>query len=190
MGAIRTKLTEYQNRYIEKDLTARFTLQKSSDEEEGVMVARTHVEHLDSMNSRTGRWSTEWKIKPGKETEAEVSGTATIHVHYFENGANLQLRSSRQFDKQSASTAEEQVNSIVAQMESRTMSYEEKVANAILAQISSREKELYEQFLVMCDEIDSKLKKIRRILPITKTRFKWDAAAQKQVRLLNARKTS
>jgi Mg2+ and Co2+ transporter CorA len=102
--------------------------------------------------------------------------------------ARYQLRPTRHFEVQQAMTAEEQVNSIVAKMEARTMSYEDKVAKAIVKQITAREKELYEQMKDMCDQIDDNLKKMRRILPITKTRFKWDASAQKQVKLLNERK--
>jgi hypothetical protein len=187
MALVRTKLTDYYQKYSDKDLTARFTLHKS-DQEEGSMVLRSYVEQLELSNNRTGSWATEWKIKPGKETEVDISGVAQIHIHYYENGSNVQLRATRHFEVQQAMTAEEAVNSIVARMEAKTMSYEVKVVKAIGKQITAREKELYEQMKEMCDQIDANLKKMRRILPITKTRFKWDAAAQKQVKLLNERK--
>ena len=188
MTAVRGKLSDYQSKYIDKDLTARFSLQKDENEE-GSIIAHTYVEHIEVSNCRAGSWATRWHIKPGKETDADVSGSAQFHLHYHENGSNVQMRAARDFQVQNAATAEEAVNTIVAKMEAKTMSYEDKVAKAIIKQISAREKELHEQLKEMSEQIDGNMKKLRRILPITKTRFKWDAAAQKQVKLLNERKT-
>ena len=188
MASVREKFADYQSKYTAKDLTAtRFTLTPVDDN--GSMILHTYLEQVEKTNCRAASWATCWNIQPHEETEAQVSGTAQLHLHYYEN-ANVQLRTTRTFSPQSAETAKEQVNSIVAQMEARTMSYEEKVAKAIIKQITAREKELYQQMQQMQDEIGEKLKKMRRILPITKTRFKWDVAAQKQVKILNERKTA
>ena len=79
---------------------------------------------------------------------------------------------------------------MVAKLEARNMSYDEKIAKTTEKEIATREKELYEQMKGACEDAESNLKKMRRILPVTKTRFQWNGAAQKQVRLLNDRKVS
>lgn len=196
MKAVQSKLDDYQTRvYKEKDLDVRMTLQHVVDDESNHskddLMIRTYVEQLDTQNCRTGSFACQWLIQPDPqaEREAKISGQAMLHLHYYESGSNQQLRAQRKFDVQTASTEEEKVNAIVAKMEARNMSYEDKVAKAICQKIEQHEQEVYRQLQEMTQELEEKLRKLRRILPITKTRFKWDAAAQKQVKLLNARKT-
>lgn len=188
MAAIRSKLEDHLQHFKEKDLTTRVLIQRLP-EPEGAIAVHTYVEKLDVANFQTGAFSVAWNIFPDKETEVQISGSATLHSHYYEDTNNVQLRGRREYEKGTAGTAEEQVNAIVAKMEARTMSYEDKVAKSVAKYISSRETELYNDLKAMGEQLDEKLKKIRRILPITKTRFKWDASCQKQVRLLNERKT-
>lgn len=197
MTAVKSKLSDYYDKKYSSKQTFRFTVQKKEDSStaerppDGAMIVRSYIEHLEVSNQRTASWATVWSIHPDKETEAEIFGTAQIHLHYYENGTNVQLRARKFFPVDKAATAVEQVNSIVAQMEARTMSYEDKVAKAVVKQITKHENELYDHVKELCDEmIDGHLKKMRRVLPITKTRFKWDAAAQKQVKLLNERNTA
>jgi len=186
MAAVREKLVDARRKYTSKGLISRFTIEPADN---GAMVLRTYVEQVETSNSRRGAWSACWQIRPDEETEAFVSGSALIHVHYSEE-ANVQLRAERSFEEERTGTNVEQVNAIVAQMEARTLSYEAKVAKAIVKHVGECEKKLCQQMLSLCDDSYAALKKLRRILPITKTRFKWDAAAQKQVRLLNDRQAT
>ena len=193
MKAIQSKLDDYQTKvYKEKGLDARSTLQHDEDNNNNKndLIARTYVEQLDAHNCRTGSFACQWLIQPDPqaEREAKISGQAVLHLHYYENGSNQQLRARRKFDVQLASTEEEKVHAIVAKMEARNMSYEDKVAKAICQKIEQHEQEVYRQLQEMTVELEEKLRKLRRILPITKTRFKWNAAAQQQVKLLNDRK--
>lgn len=188
MKAIQEKLKDYQGRYTAKDLTTRLTLQP--DAQGHNITAKTYVENLDLQNCRTGGWSTEWTITPCNETNVDVTGTAHMHLHYYEGGSNMQLRATRQYPPRTVGTEEEAVHAIVAKLEARNMSYDEKIAKAVGKEIAAREQEFYDQMKGVCEDVDSSLKKMRRILPITKTRFQWNGAAQKQVRLLNDRKTS
>jgi hypothetical protein len=189
MTAIQGKLEDYQGRYAAKDLTARLTVQANA-EKECQITAKTYVEKLESPNCRAGGWSTTWNITPKTETQVAMGGTTQVHLHYYEGGSNIQLRATRQYPERPVGTEEEAVNAIVAKLEARNMSYDEKIAKATAKEIAAREKEFYEQMKGACEEAEESLKKMRRILPITKTRFQWNGAAQKQVRLLNDRKVS
>ena len=198
MQQVYTQLQDYQSeRYKASKMTRRLTLQPVVDDDNNHnnnnMIVRTYLEILDAANCQTGRLAVEWHIQPvlssddKTETTAHVSGTAQLHVHYYENDTNIQLVATQTFQQAPASTAEEKVNSIVAQMEERQLSYEVKVARAVVAQIRHHEDQLVQTLLhttFASANCHRHLKSLRRILPITKTRFPWNAAAHKQVQLL------
>ncbi|GAX23412.1 hypothetical protein FisN_15Lh133 [Fistulifera solaris] len=191
MTAIQGTVEEYQGRFAAKDLTPRLTMQATPNaEKEGQITAKTYVEKLETPNCRAGGWSTTWNITPKTETQVEMGGTTHVHLHYYEGGSNIQLRATRQYPERPVGTEKEAVNAIVAKLEARNMSYDEKIAQATAKEIAAREKDFYEQMKGACEDAEESLKKMRRILPITKTRFQWNSAAQKQVRLLNDRKVS
>lgn len=123
---------------------------------------RTYAEHVASHNCSTGSWAGTWTI-----SDTTLSGSIVLHAHYYEAGSNVQMRVNREFSAQLADSE----------------------AETVVQQIKLWEVELYEQLSTMFSdgEVDSSLKQVRRILPITKTRFKWDAQAQASVQLLNAR---
>jgi uncharacterized coiled-coil protein SlyX len=185
---VKGKLTAYQQSlYTDKGVTARHTVIEEGKE----VIIRTYAEHLDTHNCMTGSWSAQWTILIRNEKEADLGGNVKLHAYYFEEGSNVQMRADKDFVSKPISAEDEKVNSLVAKFEKQKMSYEEQLAKVIVEQITAHEKEMYTQLASMVEELgNSTLKKFRRILPVTKTRFKWDAEAQKQVRLLNARKTN
>jgi uncharacterized coiled-coil protein SlyX len=185
---VKEKLTDYQQSlYIDKGVTARHTVIEEGKE----VVIRTYAEHLDTHNCMTGSWVAQWTVLIRGEKEADLGGNVKLHAYYFEEGSNVQMRADKDFVSKPIEAQEEMVNSLVAKFEKQKMSYEEQLAKVIVDQITAHEKEMYTQLAGMVEELgDGTLKKFRRILPVTKTRFKWDAEAQKQVRLLNARKTN
>ena len=194
MKEVYTQLQDYQASRYDNDsalTTRRLTLEPAENSND--MVVRTYLEILDAPNCKTGRMAVTWQIQPAldanqNETTAQVSGAAQLHICYSENDANVQLRASQDFTTAKASTAEEKVHSIVAQMEERTMSYEKKVARAVVAQVKAHETAWVQSLQAqLASRPTQHLKALRRILPITKTRFQWDAAVHKQVQLLNAR---
>lgn len=141
--------------------TKRFTIKS----EESNLVVRTYVEKIDSHNWGTGYWASTWILKPAGDT-AILSGTIQAHVYNFEDG-NVQQKSRKEIeDTVVVGGAEE----IVKQMKGFERQFWEELQDEEPMMIS--------------------LKQIRRILPITRTRMKWDAAAQRQVTLLNARNTN
>lgn len=163
--SLKTAMKDHQEQQYKAKatVTARSSV---SAEEDGSIVVRSYAEHLAAHNCTTGSWLANFVVTPG-EGEVEMTGKVELHVYYYEGGVNVQMRATREFP--------------ATKLESS--------APVIVEKISEWEKELYNQLSSMFadGEIDCKLKKIRRILPITRTRFKWDAAAQASVKLLNAR---
>jgi hypothetical protein len=133
----------------------------TKDGKDANVVLRTYAETIDAHKNRTGYWAGEWILA---DDEASLAGSLSVHVYYYEE-ANLQLRAQRQAPSTPISSAADAMKVI-------------KLAEAgLLSDLTDQ------------DAMQTSLKKIRRILPITKTRMKWDNAAQNAVRLLNARST-
>jgi F-actin capping protein alpha subunit len=152
------------------------------------IVLHTYVEHLDSANCSAGSWKGYWRIQMMNEVEATLTGYIQLHTHYAEIGNSIQTKAKRNFNTTTISTKEEVVNSLVAKLEKSTLSYAEKLVTKIVQQIVSNEEQYYSS-LDHCfnHDMEDTVRKLRRILPITKTRFKWDSSAQRNVQLLNAR---
>lgn len=167
--SIRTHISEYHAKKKEKGLSARCNVVDGGDDDETTLTIHTFLETLT--NGNTGALIGTYKVS----SSSKLKGYVCIHGHYSELGANMHMRSERTLDDATLSAKDE----------------DEAKGKEIVDQIVSWEKEVYQELSAMFDSsVDDGLKKIRRILPITKTRFKWDSAAQTQVKLLNARKTS
>jgi F-actin capping protein alpha subunit len=167
-ASLRDALQVHQSLYLQKgNVNARYSIEEEGD----AVTVRTCAEMLNPHNCSSGCWTAEWVIAV-KGTTGAVSGKVNLHVHYYEDGSNVQMRSTREFTSESleGSDGDTLAKAIVDQIS--------KWEGVVFTELSS----LYEE-----GEMESKLRHIRRILPITKTRFKWDAAAQASVKLLNAR---
>jgi hypothetical protein len=202
---IETKLAAHQESlYTEKGVTARYTVQEEANSAHGAtnnakstIVIQTHASVVNAHNCSTGSWTASWNVQILTEKEAVLSGRAKLHVYYHEGaGSNVQLTATREVDSQKVSTVEEKVNNLVAKFERQTMSYEEQLANVLVQQLAARDEALYHDLTTglftaqgASSVVEANLKALRRILPVTRQRFQWDSAAQKQVRLLNDRKT-
>lgn len=166
--ALRAAVKQHQEElYQKKDaVTARSTVVVH----DGKTVIRTYAEHLAPHNCSNGCWSGEW-ILDG----LNLSGKVSLHVHYYED-MNVQMQSTRDFSSSTVAGDDE-----------------ESLAKAVAEHIAKCEKEVYDSISDLFQEggeMESKMKQVRRILPITRTRFKWDTAAQQSVKLLNERKTN
>jgi hypothetical protein len=190
---IKNKIGTYQsNLYGAKDITARYTVDEmdpSTESGNQRAMIRTYAEHIDTNNCMTGSWDGEWIIEFLTEKTCNVTATVNIHLYYYERGVNIQTRITRTIPTTTVATREEKVNTMVHLFEKEKMSYEEQLSNAIVMKyITQREESLYSTVydsIFQSTTLTSSLRTVRRILPITKTRFKWDTAAQKQVQLLN-----
>lgn len=167
-ASLRIALQDHTNLYIQKgNVNARYSI-----EEDGKFVTiRTCAEIVSPHNCSSGCWTAEWVLAVNG-TDGDLSGKVNLHVYYYEDGSNVQMRSSREFPP-----------------ESLVGSDDDSLAKAVVDQVSMWEVIVFGELSSLYEEgeMESKLRHIRRILPITKTRFKWDAAAQASVKLLNAR---
>jgi hypothetical protein len=167
--------------YGKKDgVTARFTVRQQDDGCSWML--RTYAEVLDAARFRTGYWAGKWVITGGGNdgtTTATMSGELSLHVYYYEGGSNVQMRGKREIPAAAVKIASNASDAAADDNEVK--------AKAIVDSIKSMEKSLHQDLSNEDALFLSSLPKIRRILPITKTRMKWNDAAQNQVRLLNAR---
>jgi F-actin capping protein alpha subunit len=200
---ILNKTKEYQaTQYKDKgNVTVRCTIAEVSndgkednddDDDAGrsSIVLRTYAELNDGHNCSAGAWRAVWKIVLVDEKTAKLSGSVQLQTHFSEQ-ANLQFRSARDASvPKLVGTDEELVHSRVAAFERSIMSYKEQLATALIKQIALYESDYYSALVEAVSDADAMLRPLRRVLPVTKTRFKWDSAAQRNVQLLNARKTA
>ena len=141
-----------------------------------VIHLATHAEMIDGHNSRTGSWTAQWIIQaentPGVN-EAELSGDVHMRVWCYE-GCTVHMSGTQTF----ASTALE-----------GDPDEELPLAKVIVMQIKEWEKEVIEALgAVFEEEMDGTLKAIRRTLPITRTRLKWDLIAQRALKTRQKKK--
>ena len=188
---IEQRLQDYQSKRYQSDtVVVRCSVlqpHNKLDQQQGTTggVLRTYCEHLDPSNCLAGSLTGEWHVTITTETTAELSATLRWHAHYYED-SNVQTRATREYPVTIVSTVEEKVHSMVKQFEKEQMSYEEQLARALVLQVERWEQDFYNALAAM-EEAPDLVRPLRRILPITKTRFKWDSAAQRNVQLLNAR---
>ena len=128
----------------------------------------THAEMLDGNNSRTGSWTARWKVTceniPGVST-AEISGAVEARSWCYE-GCTAHMFSSQSFDP------------VTVQAD-----VENPLARVLKNQIAQWEKQVIEALnTVYGDQMDGTLKAIRRTLPITRTRLKWELIANRAVK--------
>jgi len=196
--AMRSALKDHQEKeYKNKSaVTGRYDVEERTDAAAGdggkktkSIVIRTYAEFLAPQNHCTGHWATEFEVDATEDlVDAQMRGYVDVHAHYDEDGANVQFRTRRRFEAESVhgSLVQRRVCNVQGGDGVETF-----LADAVAKQLGRFERQLYEDTVCAecgADRIESRLKKIRRILPITKTRFKWDSGAQGSVQLLNQTK--
>ena len=150
-----------------------------------VLVLRTYAERIEDDRYRTGSWTGEWTIrsspKQQQEEEAEVSGQVRLCAYSFEDGNNIQVRSTHDFTATTVRvTTDDEGNDAL-------------LARAIIEQISQWEEQIRRTSLLQGGEessyhnttmLSQKLKSIRGILPRTKARLNWNVITQRTIRNL------
>lgn len=133
----------------------------------GSLIVNTYAEKLDYPNQYTGFWKATWTIQSTSSQEATISGEAQLHTCSYEDGNN-QLTLKKDFPETSVSTG----------------GGDDSLAQGIVDQILKWENEVLDIFGLMHETSSDHLRKIRRVLPITKTKMKWDVVAQRSVQML------
>lgn len=169
--SLQEKLKAYQEKTFSsaKGLSTKVVLQEG---ESGSLLVHTYAEKLDLPNHYTGFWKAIWTITGASTDEATISGEAQLHTCSYEDGNN-QLTLSKPFQATK-----------VGKSSPKDSPDEVSLAQGVVDQILKWEHEVLDIFGLMHETSSDHLRKIRRVLPITKTKMKWDVVAQRSVQML------
>jgi hypothetical protein len=176
-------LSKAMDSYIANDCTslgvrAAHTVTISAVEADRTLKINTYAEKNDLQNCRAVSWKGYYTISlPPSSTSNILMGKIDLRVHTFENGGNFHLRSTvslRANIKQGISTASDDseqqsvwVSSVIQQME-----YWDRV-------------EVTRNIAEMFDSLhNTYMKRLRRVMPITRTKMDWNVACHRVVRTL------
>lgn len=134
--------------------------------ETDVLLLRTYAERVDEAQCRTGSWTAEWTIR-SVSAQAEVSGRVSTCAFSFEEGNNVQVRSTKDFAATTITGAEDTL-----------------LVQGILQQIATWEDQVRASLRDSSAATNQSLKSIRGILPMTHTRLNWNVVTQRTVRNL------
>jgi hypothetical protein len=184
-GPLATKLEQYQQQNFagKQGVTARMTM-KCDDEDDNSnkkLVIHTYAEKLDIPNRISGYWQATWTIISNPTNDrAEISGRVQIHSFAYEEG-NAQVKVDQHFDTKivtsssTSTTAQKKMDDVVSTS----------LISPIMKQITEWESDVLGLLAALNEGgTGEHLKSIRRVLPITKTKMKWDVVAQRSVKTL------
>ncbi len=137
------------------------------------LLVHTYAGKIDASNQHSGCWRATWTIDKVSSNDAcEISGHVQVHSYAHEEG-NVQLKITRDFVPVKVIKA--------AAKGGQTPTLEQ----GIVQQIMQWELEIL-GILESLNESETadQLRSIRRVLPITKTKMKWDVVAHRSVKTL------
>jgi hypothetical protein len=177
------KLEQYQLQNFggKQGVTARMVMTSENDNDNSSgsynkkLVIHTYAEKMDVPNRISGYWKATWTIDLNAANDsAEVSGRVQIHSYAYEEG-NTQVKVDQKFDTKT-------ITQITQQKDGNDPS---SLVQPILKQITSWESDVLALLAALNEGGTAEhLKSIRRVLPITKTKMKWDVVAQRSVKTL------
>lgn len=162
-AGLEQKLKEYQEKtFASKGIAAKVVLA-------GDLQIHTYAEKLDLPNFYTGYWKATWTLS----SDNSLSGETKIHTCCYEDG-NSHLTFAKTFD------------AVGVQPESPKDDPDQppSLEQGIVNQILNWEHDVLDLLATAQEEAPGSLKKIRRVLPITRTKMKWDVVAQRSVKTL------
>jgi hypothetical protein len=135
-------------------VTARMALSPGEQDPIHQLVLTTYAEKIDTSNQFTGSWKATWTITYKADESAQISGSVKLHTYSYEEG-NCQLRTARDF-------------------QTTTVKSKKDLPQALVDQIVAWEHDVLGLLASFHDLVGDNLRSIRRVLPITKTKMKWD----------------
>jgi capping protein (actin filament) muscle Z-line, alpha len=158
---IKEKLKAHQDEAFgsKKNVTYRMTI-NAGDDSDGFII-KTYAEKVDTANQFSGSWKATWMIS-GSTSQGDIIGEVKIHTYSHEEG-NVQLKTVRNFED-SVSGGD--------------------VAQLLMDKIKEWEHEVLALLKGFHEQVPESLRSIRRVLPITKTKMKWDVEAHRNVKTL------
>ena len=156
-GNLQQDLGNYVDTYYKsKDVNSNYVIASNSEGGANVII---YAERIQLQQFHSGSWTARYSIEKDNDS-LTISGKVVLHVHAFESG-NLQLNSTTDFPSAKASMA------------------------GIVAQIQKWDEELMQNLDSIYENMSSDiLKKLRRVMPVTRTRFDWNIAGHRGVRQL------
>jgi capping protein alpha len=133
---------------------------------EGKLTVTISAEKLSLRNFWSGSWRSQFEIVFTGGTQATMTGTAKIHIHYFEDG-NVQMQN------------EKPCNVTVDFTDATSL------AAAVIQKITEHENMIQGSLEEMYSNMSGEtFKDMRRVMPVTRNKFDWNVNAHKMVRNL------
>jgi F-actin capping protein alpha subunit len=144
------------------------------------LLCHTFCEKFDTSNQTSGCWKATWTIDKVQDDNksCEVSGYVLVHTYSHEEG-NVQLRITKDFPVQAIN-----VDPTSKNKDKKKTTTPSSLEDAVLETIVSWETEILGILASMNSVASEQLRTIRRVLPITKTKMKWDVVAHRSVKTL------
>mmetsp|Transcript_16225 Transcript_16225/g.32383 ORF Transcript_16225/g.32383 Transcript_16225/m.32383 type:complete len:291 (-) Transcript_16225:18-890(-) len=129
---------------------------------DGKLTVILSGEKINLRNFWSGSWRSSFEINP---SSGAITGSIRVHVHYFEDG-NVQLNNTKEVPAGTVNSGDPET--LAASIVEYIMTSENSVQAALEEMYSNMNEETF--------------KEMRRTLPISRTRFEWNAAAHRLVR--------
>ena len=146
----------------------------STVDETQTLTITTYAERIDLQNQQVGSWKGCYTNCP---TSGSMHGEIVIWAHTFENGGNVQLISNISLD------ATISVTCLPSDGSEKRSSW----ASAVTRQIGSWEElEIVRKMdLTYASMGSTYLKRLRRVMPVTRTKMEWNVMAHRVVQTLS-----
>jgi len=159
--SLENEISNYVNQHYPKGVysvhTNIYPDSESENSNEFVILIEDH--EFQPQNRWNGKWRSEWLVTINDKVM--LQGGAKVHVHYYED-SNVQLVTKQLYDQiQVENTTSETDNKKIAL----------NIVKIILKLENKYQQSLRDNYVTMNDTI---FKSLRRILPVTKTKFNWD----------------
>merc|ERR1711862_883691 len=129
------------------------------------MGIQVNCNRIRLQNCHAGSYSAKYHLDLNNYN---VKGNSTLRIHYFEGNGNVQLYNNMIFKP---------VDIVVQQQQ------QQQKEDTIIKQIRKWENEIFSKLQIMYEDTmnDNILKCIRRVLPISKTKFEWNANLHRMI---------
>ena len=173
-NSLQTNLEQYQQMNFagKSGVTTRIIMAKTSDSND--LVVNTYAEKIDGLNQISGYWKSTWTISSADDSTCNMSGRVQVHSCAYEEG-NSQCKVDKMFPTV-------KVSKLAFRKDD-----EPTLLQGIMKQIMTWEMDVLNLLKTMNEGgTGDHLRAIRRVLPITKTKMKWDVVAQRSVKTLKS----
>jgi hypothetical protein len=174
-----TSLSRAMDAYLASNFSspgvrAAHTVTASMVDQTQTLTIATYAERIDLQNQQAGSWKGCYTIFP---TTGSMHGEIFVWAHTFENGGNVQLTSNISLDATIS-------RACLPSDGSEQLSF---WASAVTRQIGSWEQmEIVKKMDLTFESMGGTyLKRLRRVMPVTRTKMEWNVMAHRVVQTLS-----